>query len=313
MSLKARALFLAILAVLGAGWGLTQPLIKITVDAGYQPLGLIFWQLVVSALVLGAVTAVRGRWFRFGPEQMKFACLIAVLGTVLPNTTSYRAAAELPAGVMAIVIATVPLFAFPAALALGNERFAWRRATGLLAGLSGVLLLIGPEASLPQAAMAVWIPLALIAPLCYGFEGNLVTRWGTGGLGPIQLLFAASLVGAGLSAPLALLSGHWIPPAQIARLGAPELAFLASSLIHAVVYTSYVWLVRRAGAVFAAQVSYLVTGFGVVWSMLLLGERYSPWVWTALGAMFVGLFLVQPRAGRAEEAGRDGKAAAPSD
>ena len=70
---------------------------------------------------------------------------------------------------------------------------------------------------------------------------------------------------------------------------------LASSLIHSVVYASYFWMVGRAGSVFAAQVAYLVTGFGVVWAMILLGESYSGWVWLALGLVLGGLFLVQPR------------------
>jgi drug/metabolite transporter (DMT)-like permease len=29
--------------------------------------------------------------------------------------------------------------------------------------------------------------------------------------------------------------------------------------------------------------------------MLLLGERFSAWVWAALVVMLLGLFLVQPR------------------
>lgn len=301
MTSRQRALFVAILVVLGAGWGMTQPLIKITVEAGYQPLGLIFWQLVISGVVLGVITGIRRRWFRLGRTQLLFALMVAVIGTVLPNTASYRAALHLPAGIMAIAIAAVPLFAFPVAVSLGNERFAWRRMLGLVAGIVGVILLIAPEASLPQAAMAAWIPLALVAPLCYGFEGNIVSRWGTGGLGPIQLLFAASLVGMALSAPLALASGQWITPPWPWQFGLPEMAFFASSLIHALVYSSYVWLVRRTGPVFAAQVAYLVTGFGVLWSMLLLGEGYSTWVWAALAAMFVGLFLVQPRPGDAAD------------
>ncbi|MGV6811677.1 MAG: DMT family transporter [Brevirhabdus sp.] len=301
MTPRQRALFVAILVVLGAGWGMTQPLIKITVEAGYQPLGLIFWQLVISGVVLGVITGIRRRWFRLGRTQLLFALMVAVIGTVLPNTASYRAALHLPAGIMAIAIAAVPLFAFPVAVSLGSERFAWRRMLGLVAGIVGVILLIAPEASLPQAAMAAWIPLALVAPLCYGFEGNIVSRWGTGGLGPIQLLFAASLVGMALSAPLALASGQWITPPWPWQFGLPEMAFFASSLIHALVYSSYVWLVRRTGPVFAAQVAYLVTGFGVLWSMLLLGEGYSTWVWAALAAMFVGLFLVQPRPGDAAD------------
>ena len=74
-----------------------------------------------------------------------------------------------------------------------------------------------------------------------------------------------------------------------------DMAILAGALIHVTVYSTYVWMVGRAGVVFATQVSYLVTGFGVVWAMLLLGERYSGWVWAAMAVMFVGLFLIQPR------------------
>ena len=70
---------------------------------------------------------------------------------------------------------------------------------------------------------------------------------------------------------------------------------MLSSVVHAAVYTAYVWLVGRAGAVFAAQVSYLVTPFGVLWAMLILGEGLSGTVWLAMAMMFAGLFLVQPR------------------
>ena len=68
-----------------------------------------------------------------------------------------------------------------------------------------------------------------------------------------------------------------------------------SSVIHVIVYAGYVWLVGRSGAVFAGQVSYLVTAFGVLWAMLLLRETYSLWVWGALVCMALGLMLVQPR------------------
>jgi drug/metabolite transporter (DMT)-like permease len=65
--------------------------------------------------------------------------------------------------------------------------------------------------------------------------------------------------------------------------------------VHALVYAAYVWLAARAGAVFATQTAYFVTGSGVLWAMLLLGERFSAWVWAALVVMLLGLFLVQPR------------------
>ena len=283
----------AILVVLGAGWGATQPLAKIAVSEGYRHFGLVFWQLAIGALLLGLVTAIRGTGLPLGRPHLRLYAILALIGTVLPNSASYQAAVHLPAGVISILLSLVPMFAFPIALALSVDRFSWARLGGLMCGLFGVLLIVGPEASLPEAAMAAFIPLALIAPAFYGLEANVVAKWGTLDLDPVQVLFGASVVGAGIALPLALLSGQWIDPRP--PWGAPDLALVTSSLIHAVVYCGYVWLVGRAGSVFAAQVSYLVTAFGLMWAMLLLGERYSGFIWIALVLMFVGLFLVQPR------------------
>ncbi|MGL6209808.1 MAG: EamA/RhaT family transporter, partial [Paracoccaceae bacterium] len=70
------------------------------------------------------------------------------------------------------------------------------------------------------------------------------------------------------------------------------------SAMHALLYAGYVGLAARAGAVFASQTSYIVTASGVFWAMILLGERFSPFVWAAMAVMLVGLALVQPRDGR---------------
>ena len=48
------------------------------------------------------------------------------------------------------------------------------------------------------------------------------------------------------------------------------MALVSASVVHVLVYATYVWLVGQAGAVFTAQVSYLVTGFGLLWAWLLL-------------------------------------------
>lgn len=293
MTGRERAGLAALLIVIGAGWGITQPLAKIAVSGGYRHFGLIFWQLVIGALLLGAICAARGRALPLGPRHLRLYLILALLGTVLPNTASFEAARHLPSGVLSILISLVPMFAFPIALVFGLEGVSARRFAGLCLGLGGVVLIIGPEASLPDPAMVAWIPLALVAPFFYGLEGNVVARWGIAGLDPIQALFGASALGAALALPLALGTGHFIDPRG--PWGAPDAALLASSVIHAVVYSSYVWMVGRAGAVFAAQVAYLVTGGGVFWAMLLLDERYSPYIWASLLLMLAGMALVQPR------------------
>lgn len=289
-----RPRLLGLLVLLGAGWGLTLPLAKIAVAGGYRAWGILFWQQVIVAAVLLAVLVGRGALPRSTPRRLGFFALIAGLGTLLPNGASLTAAIHLPAGVMSIVISMVPILAWPVAMALGQDRFGPGRAAGLALGLAGVALLVLPRGSLPDPAMVAFVPLALVAPLCYAFEGNLIARFGTAGLDPVQLLFGASLIGAAAVLPLAAASGTFIDPRP--PWGTADAAVLLSSVIHAVVYATYFWTVRRAGSVFAAQVAYLVTGFGVLWSILLLAEVYSGWVWAAMALILVGMALVQPRA-----------------
>lgn len=61
------------------------------------------------------------------------------------------------------------------------------------------------------------------------------------------------------------------------------------------VYTGYVGLVGWAGPVFAAQISYLLTDFGVLWACVILSESRPLGVWYALDMMMLGMYLVQPR------------------
>lgn len=300
------AFFGGVLLVVGAGWGITQPLAKIAVNAGYKHFGLIFWQVAIGTAAFALLSFIQGKRLPFTRDTLRVYFVIALAGTVVPNTASYQAIAHLPSGVLSILLSLVPMLAFPMALAMGLEKFALRRLLGLAAGLAGVALLVLPEASLPDAAALVWVPLGMVAPLLYAFEGNYVARWGTAGLDPVRVLFGASLVGTVMALPLAVASGQFISPFR--PFGAPEWAIVGAALVHVTVYSAYVWLVGRAGPVFAVQVSYAVTGFGVVWAMVLLGETYSPYIWAALGLVVVGMLLVQPRPNEAvAEAGPIGE------
>lgn len=285
--------YAAILAAIGIGWGATQPLGKIAASTGHPPFGLIFWQLVVCVLVLGAITTLRGKRLPMTRRALEFYVVVAFLGTLIPNYTFYLSVARLPAGIMSIIIATIPLIAFPMAMALRMDRFSMRRMIGILLGLSGVLLIALPEASLPDRAMVAFLPIAMIGPLFYAMENTYVAARGTGEMDAIQAMFGSSLAGLIFCGPIMLALGHWfampLPP------GKAEWALIFSSAVHALLYASFVWLAARAGAVFASQSSYFTTASGIIWAMILLGERFSPWVWAAAGLMMCGLMLVNPR------------------
>lgn len=296
---RASGLYL-IMGLLGLCWGLSIPLTRIAVSTGHAPLGLTAWQVIYMSVFLSVVLALRGRRFPSLRRHWPLFLTVALTGTLVPNMFSYTAAAHLPAGVMAIVVALVPMFSLPIALGLGMERWRWTRLGGVLLGALAVVLLTGPRTSLPDPAAAGFVLIALIAPLCYGIEGNFLAFRGTGGLDALQVLWGASLAAMLVAVPVSVASGAWIDPLR--PWGPAEWATLLSAVVHGIAYSGYVWLVGAAGSVFAAQVAYLVTGGGVLWSMLLLGERYSGFVWLAFALMIAGVALVQPR-GRARRSG----------
>lgn len=291
--LRARAGLSAVLLFCGLGWGMTVPLGKIATSTGWAPLTLVFWEMAISSLVLGLIVAIRGERPQLTRDALIFYVVVAFLGTLIPSFTFYVSVRHLPSGIMAILISTVPMVSFPLAMALGTDHVAPRRLIGLGLGLGGVVLIAAPGVSLPDAGMLVFLPVALIGPLSYALEGNFVALRGTGMQAPVTAMFGVSVMGMLFCLPVVLASGGWQMP--IPPHGPAEAALVAAGIIHGAVYSVYIWLVGRAGPIFAGLIAYLVTGFGVVWSMLLLGEQY-PWaVWLALALMLSGVALVQPR------------------
>lgn len=287
--------YLALLAI-GAAWGLTTPLIKTATIAGHAALGIALWQVCITITVLGVFLALRGELRRLpldGPALRLYAVL-GLLGIALPQWASFTGTTHLPAGVMSIVISLVPVFTLPLVLALGMERFSARRLVGVGLGALAIVLLTAPQGSLPAPGLWVWVLVGALAPLLYAIEGAYVAGSKARQATVAQLLLAGSVVALALLLPLNLALGALRLPSL--QPGSGDAAIIAASLLSMLAYAGYIMLLRRAGAVFGAQVAYTVTGCGVLWAMLLLGERYSLWVWAALATLFLALFLVQPRA-----------------
>jgi drug/metabolite transporter (DMT)-like permease len=287
-----------VLMALGCGWGLTMPLTRIAVSTGHPPLGLLVWSQVFMLAILVPLMLATGRGLpplrRFGGVFLT----VALLGSVLPGYFSYLTAVDLPAGVRSIIIAIVPMFALPIAVLAGFERLEAVRLAGVLMGAVAIVLIAQPGAGLPPEVTAGLILLALIAPLSYGVEANYLAWRGSLGLHPFQLMVGASSAGVLMALPLAVASGQTVD--LVVVWGPAEWAMVVGSFLNALAYSGFVWLVAQAGSVFASQCSYLVTGFGVVWSKLILSESYSGWVWAAFALMLAGVALVQPRAAAAK-------------
>lgn len=275
------------LVVFGVGWGLVQPLSKIAVDGGFAPFGMMVWQGVVSVILAGALAA--GKGLPRGRAQWMFCAQVAVLGTLLPHFASFTAMAHLPAGLMSIILALIPIFALLLGGLLGREAFSPLRVIGVVLGL-GAIALIAITGGQMGTGPAWAIGVAALAPLCYAINSTLTASRGMAGLHPLQAFAGAAMIFLPVAVVTATVTG------QLRGLSAdlPSASVLVSSALHTLIYAGYLWLLTRSGAVFASQTAYLVTGFGIIWSMVLLDERYSAWVWLALAAILVALTLVRP-------------------
>lgn len=283
-----------ILLLAGIIWGATIPASKIIISADLPIAGIIFWQAVFVFCAAGLLSIVQRASFRLNWTRIRLCLWVGLFGTVVPSAVGYWVIDHLPAGIFAITIAMVPIFVMPIALLLGSERFEWIRLLGVIAGAIAIVLLIGPRTSLPDSSKFLFILIALIAPLCYACEDNYVAFFGRDNMHPAAILCVSMGFSIIFITPITIARGEWFLIAQ-SGWGQAEITLLLLSVCHTIAYAVFLWLIGQTGPVFTSFVAYLVTGFGVIWSIVLLGERYSLWVWMSLGMMFIAMFMVQPR------------------
>jgi len=291
---RALAWPLFLLVSTGAAWGITFSLARIATTAGAHPVGLTFWQGLFSGLLLLALSLARRRPPPLSRRHLRFYLICGLLGTVIPSILYFYAAARVPAGVLSITIALVPILTFAAALLLRIDRLARGRAAGLLCGLTAVFLIVVPETSLPERAMAFWVLLAVLAAVCYAVEGIYVALRRPIGSDPAATVGGMLLMASAVLAPVVVVTDTFVPLGF--PWGAMEWSVLGIAAVNALAYSVFYHLIQIAGPVFATQMAYVVTIAGVAWGIALFGEQHTLWVWGALLLMLAGLALVSPRA-----------------
>ena len=282
-----------ILIILGLGWGLSFTLGKIAITAGGTPIGLTFWQSLFSGLILLAYVFFRHRKIIIPKIMFLPIVIITFLSVVIPNIIFYACVEHLDAGVLSISVSVIPLFTYLIALGLRMDKFKVRRVIGLITGFCALLILILPENSLPDKRDIPWVLLALNCALCYALENIYIDRLALQNFGPIRLVCAVSLVSAIITFFLSLVMDQFfiLQPTNLYLF----ISTLGLGFISATAYSIFIYLIGRAGSVFSSQVGYLVTFFGVVWGIIILGESHSVFVWISLAMIMMGIFLVQPK------------------
>ncbi|MGI9463908.1 MAG: DMT family transporter [Aestuariivirgaceae bacterium] len=282
-----------LLVLVGGIWGITFSLAKLVTQSGAHPLGVSWWQAVIGGGLVLAYSAMRGKLPPFTKAHVRFYMVCGALGTAVPGTLFFYAAPHIPAGVISITIATVPMLTLALAVPLGLERLQVIRLFGIVLGIVSVLMIVGPQTSLPGPGMTFWVLVCVAASGCYALENLWISIRRPPGSDAFGILTGMLLMAALLLTPLVLAADAFVSLAK--PWGTIEVSIVAMAVINATSYGLFIHMVTTTGPVFASQTAYLVTISGVFWGMVIFGEQHSLWIWGALIVMMAGLTLVKPK------------------
>ena len=270
-------------------WGGTYPAIRVMVETVPPLLGTSLRFLVAGA-VLAAVMAAAGR-LRATRREVLGA---AAVGTVILGDIGVLAVAEqeVPAGLAALIIASVPLWIV--LLQLGaREPVARRTVVAVLAGLAGIGLLVDPGGEAPVG----WL-LVLVAAAAVEAAGQFFSRSTPLPADPlanttVQLLAAGLALAA---AGLAFGEAGDLRPAAFSPDSLLAFAYLVGPG-SIVAYSAFTWLLRNAPITTVSTYAYVNPVVAVAAGWALLGERIT--VEMAVGgAVIVGSVALVIRARR---------------
>ena len=109
-----------LLILLGFIWGSGYSLAKYAMTNGVSPLGYSFWQSLGPALLLSIACLFSPKKSMPPFKYWPYFFICGLIGIAIPNTNMYFIASHLSAGLLAVLVNTVPLLVYPLALLYGQ-------------------------------------------------------------------------------------------------------------------------------------------------------------------------------------------------
>ncbi|MFI5020030.1 MAG: DMT family transporter [Alphaproteobacteria bacterium] len=287
-----------LLVTLSVLWGGSFFFAKVAL-AALPPMTLVLGRTGIAAATLVLVLHVAGYRFRGG---MRAWCAYLVMGTLnnaVPFTLLAWSQTEIASGLASILNSMTPLCtALLAHLFTRDERLTLGKLTGILVGLAGAIVMIGPELLAGLGVHVLAELAALAATVSYALAGLYGRRFK--GDPPIVTAAGQLAASACLMLPAVLLVDR---PWRLAAPGAAIWGALAGMalLSTALAYILYFRILARAGATNVLLVTFLIPVTALLLGVLVLGERLEPGEIAGMLLIFAGLALIDGRLLRLRE------------
>ena len=286
-------------------FGMSGPLAKSLMSAGWSPTAAVTARLAGGALVLAlAATIIKPDWLREARAHARTVVAYGLVPVAGAQLCFYNAVARLPVGVALLLEYTAPILVVGWVWATRKQAPSRLTLAGVVLAIAGVTLVLDVyspathQASIDPAGV-IWGLAAAVCAACYFVMSDTVTADGSG-LNSITLA-AGSLVVAAVAVALLGVSG--VMPLQFtandAVIGGVTLPWLVPVILMGVVATAIAYTLGISGVArlrpsFASLVGLAEVLFAVLTAWVLLGEGVS--AVQAVGGIVVllGLALARP-------------------
>ncbi|MGX4804139.1 DMT family transporter [Bradyrhizobium guangdongense] len=279
------AVELALLVALATLWGGSYTFIKLGV-ATIPPVTLIAARTAVAGLLLVIVMWARGISMPMDAATWQRFAFQAVLNSVVPWTLIAWAERHVDAALATILNSAGPIFTFLlTAIVTRHETTTPRKLFGVVAGMAGILLIVGVDAFHDIGSGLVAEAAIVAATICYACAAIFGRSFK--GLDPIAPAAGSLLAGAAVLIPAALIVEQpWtLSPSLASVLALLALATFSTGAAFAI----YFRLIQSLGSVGTTAQAYLRVPIGVAISVAFLGETLARTAWIGLACVVLGV------------------------
>ena len=263
---------------------------KIAIDAGFPFIAYSFWQALFAGVVTLVLATIVSKPPSLRRENLRVFGLVAVFGFLGPLLVVTYVADRLPPAVLTLCAALIPATTYTLTLVLRFDRFRWLSVGGVLLGFGGILLIVVPTGSLPESGAWVWVLFSLLMPISAAVNNVAGARFSPVGVSAFALCGGMMMVAALLLLIVMLAQGEFFLPTDADSSGLWGLLWATAG--QAITYSCFFEIVRRAGALFFAQLNYVVVAAGIFWASIFFGAALSHWVWAAVVVLVASLVLI---------------------
>lgn len=260
-----------------------------------QPLTYVWLRLTIAAAGLWAYVHLKRERLSLPRQAWGSVLLLAVLNNALPFALFGWSQTHIASGLASILNSTTPIWGVVVAhLFTRDERMSAGKIAGLLFGVAGVGIMLGPSLASNFKSSTLAELACLAASLSYALAAVWARRFRRQGISPLSVTIGQLTAGALVMLPLSMIIERpWnnsMPP--LTAWGAIiALALLCTALG----YVLYFRLIATAGATNALLVTLLVPPVAILLGGLFLGETLSLQDLEGLALIALGLAAIDGR------------------